>query len=375
MNRIKPLWLAEPSRFAQFPRTRARIAAALLGLLLLTCLTSLAAPAPPPPGAGTESPADDQRDIILYETIVDAVRHGGAYYPTAAEALRVGDYPLRPFITMRMPGLAMIQAHLPHAVVLALLYALVLAVSLAWYARFRDALTDWPAQAVAMALLAAGLMAFVQADLWAFHELWAGLLIALSLALRRPGRWIEAVAAGLLAALIRETAALYLVIMALAAWRDRERHEMFGWSAALAILAIALIAHAFAVARVVGPLDPASPGWSGMLGIGFFINAISVSTALALAPLWLAAILAGLSLFGWTAWRDPLAARVLLVIAAYAAMLALFARADTFYWVLLIAPIFLVGLVFAPDGLRDLMARALDRRRVRVQRVGMDPER
>lgn len=375
MTRIKPLWLAEPSRFAEVSRTRARIAAALLGLLLLTCLTSLTAPSPPAAGTGTESAADDQRDIILYETIVDAIRHGGSYYPTAAEALRVGNYPLRPFITMRMPGLAMAQAHLPHAMVLALLYALVLAVALAWYARFRDALTDWPARAVAMALLAGGLMAFVQADLWAFHELWAGLLIALSLALRREGRWIEAVATGLLAALIRETTALYLVIMAVAAWRDHQRREAFGWTAALAILAIALIAHAFAVARVVGPLDPASPGWSGMLGIGFFINAISVSTALSLAPVWLAAIFAGLALFGWTAWRDPLAMRVLLVIAAYAALLALFARADTFYWVLLIAPIFLVGLVFVPDGLRDLAARALDRRRVRVQRVGMDPER
>lgn len=375
MTRIKPLWLAEPSRFAQFPRARARIAAALLGVLLLVCLTSLAAPAPPAAGTGTESPADDQRDIILYETIVDAVRHGGSYYPTAAEALRVGNYPLRPFITMRMPGLAVAQAHLPPAAVLGLLYALVLAVALAWYARFRDALTDWPARAVAMALLAGGLMAFVQADLWAFHEVWAGLFIALSLALRRPGRWLEAVAAGLLAALIRETAALYLIIMAVAAWRDHQRREAFGWSAALAILAIALIAHAFAVARVVGPFDPASPGWSGMLGVGFFVNAISVSTALSLAPIWLAAILAGLSLFGWTAWRDPLAMRVLLVISAYAALLALFARPDTFYWVLLIAPTFLIGLVFAPDGLRDLVARALDTRRVRVQRVGMGPER
>ena len=147
-------------------------------------------------------------------------------------------------------------------------------------------------------------------------ELWAGLLIALSLALRREGQWIEAVAAGLLAALIRETAALYLIIMAVTAWRDHQRREAFGWGAALAILVVALIAHAFAVARVVGPLDPASPGWSGMLGIGFFINAISVSTALSLAPVWLAAVLAGLSLFGWAAWRDPLGVRGLLVIAA-----------------------------------------------------------
>lgn len=369
MTRIKPLWLAQPTRLAQLSPGRARLAAALLAVLLIGCLTSLTSAAPPPP-SDVQSSADDQRDIILYETIVDAVRHGGNYYPTAAEALRVGNYPLRPFFTMRMPALAMVQAHLPHGVVLALLYTLVLAVAVAWFGRFREAFADWPARAIAMALLAGGLMAFVQADLWAFHELWAGLLIALSLALRRPGRWIEAVAAGLLAVLIRETAALYLIVMAVTAWRDHERREAFGWVAALAILAVALTAHAFAVARVVSPLDPTSPGWSGMLGIGFFVNAISAATALAVAPSWIAAILAGLSLFGWAAWRNPLAWRALLTFLAYAAMLSLFARADTFYWVLLIAPAFLVGLVFVPDALRDLAARALDRPRVRVQRIG-----
>lgn len=370
MTRVKPLWLAHPTRFAQLSPARARFAAALLALLLIGCLASLSAPSPPPASPGAQSSADDQRDVILYETIVDAVRHGGDYYSTAAEALRVGNYPLRPFVTMRLPALAVIQAHLPHPVVIALLYALVLAVAAAWFVRFGEAFSDWPARTVAMALLAGGMMAFVQADLWAFHELWAGLLMALSLALRRPGKWIEAVAVGLLAVLIRETAALYLVIMAATAWFERERREALGWSAALGVFAIVLIAHAFAVARVVSPLDPASPGWSGMLGFGFFINSISVSTALALAPAWLAALLAGLALFGWAAWRDPLGLRVLLTVLAYAAALSLFARADTFYWVLLIAPVFLAGLAFAPDGLRDLTARALDRRRVRVQRIG-----
>lgn len=370
MSPSPPLWLAGPSRFAALSRGRARLAAALLALLLAGCLTSLSAPAPPAASGGAERTADDQRDLILYETIVDAVRHGGDYYSTAAEALRVGDYPLRPFVTMRMPALAMVQAHLPHPLVIALLYALVLGVAAAWFARFREAFPDWPARAVAMALVAGGMMAFVQADLWAFHELWAGLFIALSLALRRPGRWIEAAAAGLIAVLIRETAALYLAVMAATAWIEGERREARGWGVVLAVFAVALIAHAFAVARVISPLDPASPGWSGLLGFGFFIKAIGISTALALAPAWLAALLAGLALFGWSAWRDPLGLRVLLTLLAYAAALSLFARADTFYWALLIAPVFLAGLAFAPDGLRDLAARALDTRRVRVQRIG-----
>lgn len=370
MTRSPPIWLAERTRYRALSRIGARMAGVLLALFLLACLTSLSAPTPPAAtGTTAEGEADDQRDVILYEEIVDAVRHGGNYYATAAEALRSGNYPLRPFITMRPPGLAMAQAALPHPVVLALLYALVLAVAAAWFVRLREAFADWPPRVIALALIAGGLMAFVQADLWAFHEIWAGLLIALSLALRRPGRWVEAVAVGVLAALIRETAALYLIIMAGAAWIERDRRECAAWLGALLVLAIALAAHAFAVARVVSPLDPASPGWSGMLGPGFFIHSITAATALRLAPPWLAAILAGLALFGWSAWREPLAARALAVFVGYGAALALFARPDTFYWVLLIAPVFLAGLAFVPDALRDLAVRALDMRRVRVQRI------
>lgn len=370
MTRRPRIWLATPTRYASLTGSGARIVTGLLALLLVVCVAGLSAPAPPAAtGETVDGQADDQRDILLYEKIVDAVRHDGDYYVTASDALRTGNYPLRPFITMRLPGLATLQAALPHLAVLALLYMLVLATAAAWYLRFRDAFTDLPPRIIALALVAGGLMAFVQADLWAFHEIWAGLLIALSLALRRPGRWIEAVAASLLAALIRETAALYLVIMATAAWLDRDRKEALGWGLALAILAVALVAHAFAVARVVGPLDPASPGWSGLLGHGFFIHSIRAATALMLAPPWLAAVLTGLALFGWSAWADPLAGRALAVFLGYAAVLGIFARPDTFYWVLLIAPAFLAGLAFVPDALRDLAIRALDRRRVRVQRV------
>lgn len=360
-----PIWMAEPTRFARLSQWSARIVAAVLAVLLVGALASLSAPAPPA-ASGTGNSADDQRDVLLYEEIVDAMRHGGNYYEVAVTELRAGHYPLRPFFTVRLPGLARIQAALPQPLVIALLYALVVAVLAAWAMRFRTAFARWPGRAVAMTLLAGGLMAFVQADLWAFHEIWAGLLIALALAIRRPGRWIEAVAIALLAALIRETAALMLVVMAAMAWIEGEQREAMGWVAALGILALALAAHAWGVAQLVGPLDPQSPGWSGMLGPGFALHSVRAATALVLAPGWLAALLMVLALFGWSGWRDPLAHRVLVVMLGYGAVLALFARPDTFYWVLLIAPLALVGLALAPDALRDLARQARGTRRVVV---------
>jgi len=360
-----PLWLAQPSRFAALPAAQARIALGVLALLLLASLAVLGMPAPAPDSGG----ASPQTDIALYDGIVSAVAHGEDYYRAAADALRAGSYPLRPFLTFRLPGLAVVQAALPLVATLALLCMLAFATAYAWYRRLREAVSRLPALIAAMFLLAAGMLAFVQPELIAFHEIWAGLLIALSLALRRPGRWVEAAAVAMIAMLIRETAALYVVVMAGLAFAEGFRRECVGWAATLGIFALVLAAHAVAVYGVTGPLDAASPGWAGMHGFGLFVRAMTLATGLTLLPTLAAAPLVALALFGWASWRDPLALRAATTFSAYALVISLFARLDTFYWGLMIAPAFLIGLAFVPDGLRDLMTRALDRRSVRVHRI------
>lgn len=357
------LWLAEPSRFAGLSRGKARAALALLALLLLATLSALTVPQPAAASGGPSNRADDEADIVLYEAIVDGVRHGGNYYAVAADELRRDNYPLRPFVTFRLPTLAMVQALMPDWAVIGLLWTLAAGVMLAWYRRLRPAFARPPPLLIAMVLLAGGMGAFVQADLAAFHEVWAGLLIALSLALRRPGHWVAAVGVGTIALLIRETSALYVAIMIVLAWLEGDRREALAWMGGLVLLAIVVAAHAHAVAQVVTPVDPASPGWAGMLGFGFFVEAMTLSTALRLAPMWLAALLMGLTLFGWAAWRDLTGIRALATFSAYAALIALFGRVDTFYWGLMVAPAILIGLAFVPDGLRDLIAAAFPKRR------------
>lgn len=360
-----PLWLAQPSRFAALPAAQARIVLGVLAALLLASLTVLGVPASAPETAN----GNPQTDVALYGGIVSAVAHGEDYYRAAADALRAGSYPLRPFLTFRLPGLAVVQAALPLTAILVLLGLLAAVTAYAWYRRLRMAVARVPALLAALFLLAAGMLAFVQPELVAFHEIWAGLLIALSLALRKPGRWVEAAAVALIAMLIRETAALYVMIMAGLAFAEGFRREAVGWVATLGIFALVLAAHAVAVHGVTGPLDAASPGWAGMHGFGLFVRAMTLATGLTLLPVLAAAPLVALALFGWASWRDPLALRAAATFSVYALVISLFARIDTFYWGLMIAPAFLLGLVFVPDGLRDLLARALDRRRVRVQRV------
>jgi len=368
MARPATFWLAAPSRFAALSKPRARLALGMLVLLLLACLTALTVPDPAAVAGGATSQSD-QTDLMVYEKIVAGVKGGGDYYTVATDTLRAGGYPLRPFVTVRMPSLALVLAALPAWAPRILLWLLAAYVALIWSMRLAEALPRTLPRLVALFLLAGSLLAFVQADLAPFHEIWAGLLIALSLGLRRPGRWFESAAFGLTAMLIRETALLYALVMLVLAWRDGARREATGWLVAILLFAVALAAHAYAVMGVTGAHDPASPGWSGLLGFGFFVKAISLATALQLLPITAAALLVGLALFGWAAWNDPLGLRVAALLAVYAVLNGVFARSDTFYWGLMVAPVFLAGLAFVPDGLRDLLRPGLDRPRITVTRV------
>lgn len=363
-----PLWLAAPRRFAGIARGRARAVLAALALLLLAALGAVVTPGPPAASHDPASAATDRADVLLYRTVVAGVRADGEYYSVAAEAQRQGGYPLRPFVTMRLPTLAIVQAALPDPAALLLLYAIALGVAAIWYRRLAGVFVRPAPRLLALLLLGCGGMVFLRPDLAAFHEVWAGLLIALSLGLWRAERWVEPVAIATCAMLIRETAALYAVVMLLCALSAGRRREAIGWGVALAVLAVVVGFHYHAWSGVVRPGDGSGPGWSGLLGFGFFVKTITLLTALAALPEVLAAPLVGLALFGWAGWRDPTATRVLAVLVAYAALIALFCRTDTYYWGLLVAPVSLVGLVFVPDALRDLRKAALDTRRITVTR-------
>lgn len=357
---LTPLWLATPSRLAGLSQGAARIGLALLALLLLATLAALSLPAA-------------QADIGFYSGVADGVRHGGNYYAVTADGLRGGGYPLRPVFAFALPTLAVVAAHLPSFVLRVLLYALVIAAATAWHGRLKLALATPRVRWAATVVVLLALLPMLRPSLILLPETWAGLFVALSLALRRPGQWIDSVALALAAALIRETAILYLLIMLAFALAEGARREAVGWSIAVAVFLAAFAAHAYAVAQVVKPLDTVSEtidlAGFGLAGFGLFVEAAAGSTILAFLPLVIAAPLVGAALFGWAAWKDPTGLRVLVLIVALAVVIALVGRSDTPHWALLIAPLLLPGLIFAVDGVRDLLGTALDRRRITVTRI------
>lgn len=362
-----PLWLARPSRFAGIPRPLARALLVMLALLIAVSFTAVDAPQTPVAPVATDGgPA--MADVLLYQRIVEGVRAGGDYYTVAADAQRAGGYPLRPFMTMRLPTLAVVQALLPELATTGLLYLLAAVMAAAWWQRLGSLVGSLAARVLALALLGCGTMVSLRYDLQAFHEIWAGLLVALSLALWQPGRWVAPAAIALCAMTIRETAALYALVMLAAALLGGRRRESLGWAAAIGLFGALIALHIHAWSEVTLPDDPTGPGWGAMLGAGFFARTIATETALAALPLLIAAPLVALALAGWTALDDGFAVRVGGTLLAYALLIALFCRADTPYWGLMITPISLVGLAFVPDALRDLGRAARDSRRITVTR-------
>ena len=298
-------------------------------------------------------------DGDLYRRTIQDVSQGQPYYAAAAGELRRGGYPLRPFMTMRPPLLAIALARLPgeaaRGAALALLAAACFA---AWAWRLRDMASARPRRyGLALMLLLSGVATGFAPGAYLFHESWAGLLIALSLALYRPQRWGISLALGLAAALVRELAAAYLLAMAVLALLEGRRAQAAAWVAALSVFAAALAGHAAAVMGVTSPADLRSPGWLGLGGWAFLLQAVRWNVILLAAPVGLAALAFPPALLGLVCWRGGLGRRVAAVVLGYAGAFCIVGRPDNTYWGVMIAPLWPLGLVAVDAAVLTLLVR------------------
>lgn len=327
----------------------ALLAVAMLGMAILATR--------PSSGPTLRTAEVGQTDAALYRAIVARVRAGDGYYTAAAASLREGHYPLRPFITFRLPTLTWLQVTLGDRAIHLVQSVLGIAVFMAWGLRLWPELPR-PILAFALLLLWVGIIGVIEPTSGLFGESWSAMLIALAIALDRPKWFPAAILSGLAAMLFRELAALAIVGIASIALITGRRREALAWLAAIAVFGVVVVLHAYQVAAVVRPEDLVSPGWAGMMGPSYFLRALATVTPLGMLPGALASGLLVLSWFGWWSIPADWALPPALVIGGYGMLIALFARADTFYWAMMAAPLSLVGLAFVPAALRDLVRPA-----------------
>ena len=328
--------------------------AALIAILAIACWSPAGAPAP----KLRASPAQHS-DLQLYRDIIKGVEAGGDYYEVAAKEQRAAGYPLKPFYTFRLPTHATIYAAVGERAMIVIVWLLCAGLMIAWWFKLRS-LLPLPLLGASMFLMAGGLGGLLQPVTGLFHESWAAILLAMMIALRRPDRVWPAMVAGGAALMVRELALPMILAMGGLALIEKRWREAAGWALIVGLFGAYLAVHAHWVAGVVLPTDQASQGWSRFLGAQFALKSIAKVTFGIRLPDALAAGLIVLSLFGWASVRSGWALRAFLLLLGYGAMLALFARADTFYWALIAAPLSFVGLAFLPKVAADL-AEALRR--------------
>ncbi len=354
--------MVEESRFAKISAKGAKW---VLGLFLALILSSLwiaaqhpKASAPPvaTPKSEQKAAKSDQAeaDIALYRAIVSRMQAGENYYAVAADEQRTRGYPLKPFVTVRLPTLALILASLGRTWGYVLELALGLAVLFVWYRKLVDQKVVAWRRVTFIGLLAAGLSPILVREAMYLHEIWAGALIALSIGLYRPNNWLPSliVAAGALA--LRELALPFVLLMTAFALVQRRWVETAAWSALIPLFFAGVYLHAQAVSGVVLPNDPQSPTWLLLGGPAAALSFMWQALPLVELPKLIGYPIILVGLFGWLCWRSETSLFVLLLLMGYMLAFAITGRANNFYWGYLVSPLLMMGLIFVGPGLRDL---------------------
>ncbi len=356
MSELLAIW----NQIDRLERTKLRapgIAPWAAGLVLATLIALIAAGCAMGVQRGKDPVGPGKGDLGLYSRIVDQVHAGQPYYPAMMDELRREGGGLKPFMTVRLPTVTVLTAALPDegARILAV-RLLAVTVFVAWLARLQLWRGSPLLGGLAALIMLTGLLPAFNAQAYLLHEVWGGLLVALSLAVRRPEGWLASVAIGLAACVTRELAAPYLLVMAALALREKRWAEGAAWLGALAVFAGVLTAHALTVAAHRIPSDTSGPGWTAAGGWPFVLHAASWNALVLVRERWII-VLYPLALLGLAFWKGPLGERVALTVLGYSAALMLFGRKENFYWGLMFAPLWPLGLIMAAPTLSMLVRR------------------
>lgn len=362
-----PAW----NRFAHWPRSQAlALLVAVVALLIAAALVPITVGrgdiATPPPlgnfGQVQVKPRARDDDLRLYDTAIARIRHGENYYAFIVAEHRKAHYPVRPAVAVRLPTLAWLNAWAGSTGQTGAAVALLLGVMAAWWRRFGEEPGGLRFRNAAMALLFASAALGLNRYFFALHELWAGMLIALSFGLHRParpgeprsGRWRGAWCAAALALAIREHSLPFVLLMSVfAGWRQAWC-EAVAWTVLTVLFAMGLAVHIHLIDAQILPTEPVGPSWFAWRGLGGWLSDIILSSNLRFLPHEFAGPAVVLMILGWAGWRSAAGSFATLLYLGYGVLFMIAGRDDNFYWGAMIAPTMFIGLAFMPIAIAGL---------------------
>lgn len=332
--------------------SRQRAALTLLGaLLVFVVLASTPAPVP------SRLPGPATGDVATFEAMVGRLEAGESYYPVFGDELRRHGYPGRSIFNWRTPLLLSALSRVPSLVSRSVLVGLG---ALLFFATFRMTAHEPLWVAVGNVMQAGAVAPVFAAGAEVFGEVWAGLLIGLSVCMFARRKAGTAIGLGLLALFLRELAAPYCAACAAVALHQRRWREVSAWLGGASLYGAYYAWHFIQVRAHQLSTDAAHPTpWLNFGGLSSLLRAADWHAWLLLSPPWATALAMTTVALGVVASRTPLHAR--LAAGVYSVFFMVAGQSFNGYWGLLAWPVWAVasgyGLQAIFDAVRGLIVQ------------------
>jgi hypothetical protein len=314
----------------------------------------------------------DKGDKALYQRTIARIHAGEDYYSALGGVLRADGRPTTSVLNWRTPLHLTAMAFLPN-----LVWAQVILGGLAAFALILAfnimAEGKYAALAALQTLLMLGtlLVCFTDVGLF-FPEIWAGVLIAVSLGAYATRLRPLAIGMALLALFVRELALPYVLVCGLLAYRAKRRTETLVFTIGLVAYIAYFAAHVAKVNSAILVGDVANPaGWVQFGGVGFLLRATCVGWLMILPP-WITAVYLPISVLGLAGWNHAVAQRALLTVIAYLAAFSIVGHSVNLYWGALYTPILTFGAAIGIVALYELIHAVLPDGKI-APKVGANP--
>jgi len=295
-----------------------------------------------------------QSDLDAYERVIAALKAGQGYYPSLHQALLDGGYGTLSPLNWRTPAFLTFLSWFPSLIDAQVFLAFVTLVAWMMTVAFAYRSKGIGGAIGAAIVTAASLLSIGAYRAELSFELCAGTLVLISVSAYGLGwRWVG-LGVGVLALFVRELAVVYALVCLVLAIRERRRREMIAWLCVIAAYAIFYLWHVTQLTALLGPGDHAARvDWLQLGGPVFVLRTATFNGVLLAAPYWVAALVLVLGFIGLK--QLP---RAGITVSLYVLLFLFYGRPENDYWGALYAPLIALSLVFAPDVLRGLIARA-----------------
>jgi hypothetical protein len=301
-------------------------AAALLRLLALSLLAVVVVLAPPHPNSPPLN--STWSDVQTYREMVSHLRAGEPYHVAVGGELRRRGYSTKEIFHWRTPLLMTTLAFLPDPVSHGLLVLLGTILIVITDITLRNRALSIRVTAAVMQIGAVLIVGTPVAVV--LGEVWAGLLIGLSVCASLRQRPQLAVGLGLLALFVRELAAPYAVVCASIALMRRQWAEVRLWGLGVVGYAVYYGWHVIQIRAHQLPGDRSAPGWLALGGLSFLATAIRAHAWTNLAPAWVIGVVLALITASILDASSPAVVRA--TSGAYVALFWVAGKPFDWYW-------------------------------------------